>query len=444
MSRRWGRGSAHPRSSPGVANVTNCDPRCCNHRLQDTLGAEVAGDRHPLVGRSLAIQGKTMLQTAAAEWLPYVTAFSALAVSLITFIVGPWAEVRKLRGQRGESEREKLRDLIEKYHGRLLEAAVDWDRRMQQLYEHEPARGRRGDPYDRRGPEHPDEHYLSHLRGVDFLDQGQYLYRSYVFRFLGLCALARKIEAEAFYIDAQYARPQDFDFLKFAKALLWAMTSTDLSRDEFPGQSHFPNDQSRPVLDRCYRALDDDLPHVVDATEHSEVIFDVAFLHRLVARERELPDAQPVVARRAAHGDPNAENGNGVAEEGDLRPPETYTKCWPTSTAYIATRSMRRRTSASVCTGGTACASFTSSCWRSSTTSATTGRWPIARGCSNRSIRSSTGTSLGGSATASTSWASASASSRGDAGSIGGGRGGSMAAWNCLACRTSGTCSRHV
>jgi len=89
-----------------------------------------------------------MLQTAAAEWLPYVTAFSALAVSLITFIVGPWAEVRKLRGQRGESEREKLRDLIEKYHGRLLEAAVDWDRRMQQLYEHEPARGRRGDPYE--------------------------------------------------------------------------------------------------------------------------------------------------------------------------------------------------------------------------------------------------------------------------------------------------------
>jgi len=136
-----------------------------------------------------------------------------------------------------------------------------------------------------------------------------------------LCALARKFEAEAFYIDAQYARPQDFDFLKFAKALLWAMTSTDLSRDEFPGQSHFPNDQFRPVLDRCYRALDDDLPHVVDATEHSEVIFDVAFLHRLVARERELPDAQPVVARRAAHGDPNAENGNGVAEEGDLRTP---------------------------------------------------------------------------------------------------------------------------
>ena len=267
-----------------------------------------------------------MFRVATAEWLPYVTAFSALVVSLFTFIVGPWAEVRKLRGQRGESEREKLRDLIEKYHGRLLEAAVDWDRRMWQLYENEPARGRRGELYPRREPGHPGEHYLSHMRGVDFLDQRQYLFRSYVFRFLALCALARKFEAEAFYIDAQYARRQDFDFLKFAKALLWAMTSTDLSGDEFPGQSHFPNDQFRPLLDRCYRALDDELPHVVDAAEQSEVIFDVAFLHQLVARERELlPEkddfGQPVVAplrRRQVHGDDAAADGGGK-EEGDLR-----------------------------------------------------------------------------------------------------------------------------
>jgi hypothetical protein len=43
-----------------------------------------------------------------------------------------------------------------------------------------------------------------------------------------------------------------------------ALTASDLSDDEFPGQSHFPNDQVRPLLDRCYRPLGNDLPFVVD------------------------------------------------------------------------------------------------------------------------------------------------------------------------------------
>jgi hypothetical protein len=216
-------------------------------------------------------------------WLPIVAGLGALAVSLFTFLVGPWAEVRKRRGQRGESEREKLQDLIEKYHGRMLEAAVDWDRRMGQLYQHVPEPHERpcGSPY---GTDHPS---LDLLRGRDFLDPQEYLFRSYVFRFLALCALARKFEAEAFYIDAQFASRKDFDFLKFAKAFLWAMTTSDLSEDEFPGQSHFPNDQFRPLLDRCYRPLNNDLPLVVDKEQQREVIFDIAYLHQLVGQEFE-------------------------------------------------------------------------------------------------------------------------------------------------------------
>ena len=216
-------------------------------------------------------------------WLPILTGLGALAVSLFTFLVGPWAEVRKRRGERGESEREKLRDLIEKYHGRMLEAAVDWDRRMGQLYQHvpEPHERPRGSPY---GTDHPSLHLL---RGRDFLDPKEYLFRSYVFRFLALCALARKFEAEAFFIDAQFASRKDFDFLKFAKAFLWAMTTSDLSDDEFPGQSHFPNDQFRPLLDRCYRPVNNDLPLVLDKEQQREVIFDIAYLHQLVEQEFE-------------------------------------------------------------------------------------------------------------------------------------------------------------
>jgi hypothetical protein len=278
-------------------------------------------------GRHHGSVTNSLVTTAAApSWLTYVTALSALAVALFTFLVGPYTEVRKLRGQRGESERQKLRELIEKYHARLLEAAVDWDRRMHQLYEHEPVTPRRGEPYPKRSPDDPHAHALSHLRGVDFLEADQYLFRSYVFRFLALCALARKFEAEAFYIDAQYARRQDLDFLKFTKALLWAMTTSDISADEFPGQSHFPNDQFRPLLDRCYRTLRDGLPHVVDGGEQREVIFDLAFLHELVEGERRFlygddHRERKTLKRRAAHRNGDGEDADAWLEEGDLSTP---------------------------------------------------------------------------------------------------------------------------
>ena len=86
-----------------------------------------------------------------------------------------------LHFQHRHEEHKKLRELQSRYKGRVLEAALDWDRRMSQLYE---------GTYCWMDP--PDG---------DRLHEREYYYHSVVFRFLQLTAIARRFEAEAFYID---------------------------------------------------------------------------------------------------------------------------------------------------------------------------------------------------------------------------------------------------
>lgn len=130
-------------------------------------------------------------------------------------------------------ERRNLRKLQSRYKGRMLEAALDWDRRMMQLYE--------GayvwlDPDDDKRT-----------------DVSEYYFQSVVFRFLQLTAIARRFEAEAFYIDPSIAQGKDFDLLRYAKAMLWVMIHAELSPDDGqPGEDHFRSDAFRPLLDFCY------------------------------------------------------------------------------------------------------------------------------------------------------------------------------------------------
>ena len=95
-----------------------------------------------------------------------------------------------LRLQHRHDERKKLRELQSRYKGRVLEAALDWDRRMSQIYE---GAYRWLDP--------PDDQRL---------DRREYYYHSVIFRFLQLTALARRFEAEAYYIDPGIAQRCDF------------------------------------------------------------------------------------------------------------------------------------------------------------------------------------------------------------------------------------------
>jgi hypothetical protein len=130
-------------------------------------------------------------------------------------------------------ERRKLRELQSRYNGRILEAALDWDRRMMQLYE------------GAYGWLDPDDHKRT--------DAGEYYFQSVVFRFLQLTAIARRFEAEAFYFEPSITNGRDFDLLRYAKAMLWVMIHAEISpNDGQPGEDHFRSDAFRPLLDYCY------------------------------------------------------------------------------------------------------------------------------------------------------------------------------------------------
>jgi SAM-dependent methyltransferase len=155
-------------------------------------------------------------------------------------------------------DRAELRSLQSCYKGRILEAALDWDRRMTQLYE---------GAYQWLDPE-------DHRRA----DPEEYYFQSVVFRFLQLAAIARRFEGEAFYIDSTVAKPRDFDLLRYAKAFLWVMIHAEITPDDGqPGRDHLRSDAFRPMLDLCYSTSDvaKRLLPETRSSNNDELIFDL-------------------------------------------------------------------------------------------------------------------------------------------------------------------------
>jgi hypothetical protein len=199
-------------------------------------------------------------------------AFSAILGGLVQYARDRKLADATLEIQHKHDERRKLRELESRYMGRVLEAALDWDRRMTQIYD--GAYKDLNPPGDRR--------------------DGQYYYfHSVIFRFLQLTAIARRFEAEAFYIDPRIvATPRDFDLLRYAKAFLWVMIHAELSpKDGLPGKDHFRSDAFRPLLDLCYSTPRDGegenakplLPET--RSRDGELIFDLRRFWALVALE---------------------------------------------------------------------------------------------------------------------------------------------------------------
>lgn len=66
-----------------------------------------------------------------------------IAIALASAVVGALSKYvydrrfldHRLRREHVQGERDKLRGLISEYQGRVLEAALDWDRRMVQIYD---------------------------------------------------------------------------------------------------------------------------------------------------------------------------------------------------------------------------------------------------------------------------------------------------------------------
>ena len=266
------------------------------------------------------------MSSSLAPWLSGVGALLTGLAALTALSLVGWNEARKLRSQHRHEEQRKLRALIGRYHGPLLEAAIDWDRRMHQLYESRPANP---DHYGKEAEgltelewflADPEYFGTEHWVYGKFCNPDEYMFRSFVFRFLALCCQAREFEAQAFYIDSQVARKKDLQFLKYAKAFLWAATHGDLHRDDIPGKDHFPNDEFRPILDTCIPVRNGDLG------TNSASIFDLATLDTLVSKERREYAERVGCARRTIPVNGRTQPAGADPPDGDLGLASTSTQ----------------------------------------------------------------------------------------------------------------------
>jgi hypothetical protein len=132
-------------------------------------------------------------------------------------------------------QRKKLRELIGRYHGRLLNAAVSMNHRVWNLYGNQ------------------DKGWLD-VNGK-YSDPDWYYFRSSVYRFLNVCAVVRQLEAEAVLLDVRVAKKEDFTFLNYAAAFHWVMTDVALTDglpyDNFDQKDHFFSDRIREYCDCC-------------------------------------------------------------------------------------------------------------------------------------------------------------------------------------------------
>ena len=206
------------------------------------------------------------------SWNTFLTAITS-AAAFAAVVTGLWALINNrvlLYATYTLEQKKEVKKSIGEYHGRMLEAAADWDRRMQQLYDNE---GKHMNP----GEKHR-------------YDRDQYLFLSVVFRFLSLVGIARKFEATAFYIDSRIAKGKELDFLRYAKGFLWVMTFSDLTpHDGMPARDHFLNDEFRPLLDMCYRRVEKVLPE--DDPKAGEIVFDWRRFRAIINQSRPGPEA---------------------------------------------------------------------------------------------------------------------------------------------------------
>jgi hypothetical protein len=159
------------------------------------------------------------------------------AVPLAQYLFGRLSLRYKLQTEYEYEQRKKLRELIGSYHGRMLEAATSLHHRFENLYTNVSKKwlAVEGDY------KHPAQNYY---------------FTTTVYRFLVLCVLARKFEAEAMFIDGRIAEKKDLEFLKYIKAFYWAATDValfdGLKYDFFRPTDHFFGDQLRMVCDVCW------------------------------------------------------------------------------------------------------------------------------------------------------------------------------------------------
>lgn len=165
-----------------------------------------------------------------------VSFLTAVGLYLLRHVLAKRSFNYRLRTEYEYAQRKRMRGLIVQYRGRMLEAAEVLNHRFFNLYRNEALGWLNvGGQYDG--------------------DLRYYYFNTTVYRFLGLCTLARQFQAEAVFVDARIAERSDLDFVKFAKAFEWVATDVSLfhglSYDAFDATDHFFKDGLRNICDHC-------------------------------------------------------------------------------------------------------------------------------------------------------------------------------------------------
>lgn len=171
-------------------------------------------------------------------------AIIAAIVGLLTGSIGPiakhlldrWSLHHRLSAEHEYEERKKLRSLIGRYHGRVLEAAESLNHRLWNLQENQ------------------DRGWLE-LDGQFDKMADFYYFRTTIYRFLELLGRLKKFQEEAIYIDARIAKKSDLEFLQYAKALEWVITDVALfdgmNYDNYHATDHLFKGHVAVACDAC-------------------------------------------------------------------------------------------------------------------------------------------------------------------------------------------------
>lgn len=168
-----------------------------------------------------------------------ISAVVAVVTLLVSTPLRHWWDRKflrfKLRVEYEYEQRKRLREMIGRYDGRILEAAVSLNYRFWNLYKN------------------VGEGWLD-IHG-DYANKENYYFQSSVCRFLHFCSLVLRFEREAQFIDSRIAEKADLDFLRYAKAFIWAATDADLfaglGYDPFRPIDHFFRDELKVATDSC-------------------------------------------------------------------------------------------------------------------------------------------------------------------------------------------------
>ena len=162
------------------------------------------------------------------------TSIVAAIVSTAIGFVFRLTEFRhRLEAEYRYEQRKKLRDLVAKYQGRLLNAGNSLNYRMWNLYTNQ-------------------EQGWLNVDGRPTREN--YYYLSFAHRFLNFCALLREFENEALVIDSRIATSTDLKISNLVSALRWSLTDVELfnglTYDPSSARDHFYSDELRLICDR--------------------------------------------------------------------------------------------------------------------------------------------------------------------------------------------------